>query len=136
MAPEGPFTIGDKRIDPTKQTLTGPAGEVALSFHEVELLRLLVANAGQPVTRDAIFAEVWGQEASPTNRTVDNVIVKLRKKLEPAPDKPRHILTVYGVGYKLCPERARRLNWEGSRPTLRGAWAPDPSPSSGTSPAC
>lgn len=103
VAPEGPFTIGDKRIDPTKQTLTGPEGEVALSFHEVELLRLLVANAGQPVTRDAIFAEVWGQEASPTNRTVDNVIVKLRKKLEPAPDKPRHILTVYGVGYKLVP---------------------------------
>ena len=46
---------------------------------------------------------LWGLEASPTNRTVDNFIVKLRKKLERSPDKPQHILTVYGFGYKLVP---------------------------------
>ena len=44
-----------------------------------------------------------GDAAGSSTRTVDNVIVKLRKKLEPIPDKPRHILTVYGVGYKLVP---------------------------------
>jgi DNA-binding response OmpR family regulator len=42
-------------------------------------------------------------EASPTNRTIDNFIVKLRKKIEKQPDKPKHILTVYGYGYKLVP---------------------------------
>ena len=42
-------------------------------------------------------------KANPTNRTVDNFIVKLRKKIEKSPDKPEHILTVYGFGYKLAP---------------------------------
>ncbi|MDH5492978.1 MAG: helix-turn-helix domain-containing protein [Myxococcales bacterium] len=46
---------------------------------------------------------IWGIEASPTNRTVDNFIAKIRKKVEPQPDRPRHIVTVYGVGYKLVP---------------------------------
>jgi DNA-binding response OmpR family regulator len=46
---------------------------------------------------------VWGTKSNPTNRTVDNFVVKLRKKLEPNLDKPRHILTVYGFGYKLVP---------------------------------
>ena len=73
----------------------------ALSFYEVELLRLLLERMGQPVSRDEILQKIWGLEASPTNRTVDNFIVKLRKKLEKSPDKPTHILTVYGFGYKL-----------------------------------
>jgi DNA-binding response OmpR family regulator len=56
------------------------------------------------VSRDEILQKVWGLvDASPTNRTVDNIIVKLRKKIEKSPDKPQHILTVYGHGYKLAP---------------------------------
>jgi DNA-binding response OmpR family regulator len=59
---------------------------------------------GQPVSRDEILQKVWGiVDASPSNRTVDNFIVKLRKKVEKSPDKPQHILTVYGHGYKLAP---------------------------------
>ena len=54
-------------------------------------------------SRDEILQKIWGLEAAPTNRTVDNFIVKLRKKIETAPDKPAHILTVYGFGYKLAP---------------------------------
>ena len=53
------------------------------------------------VSRDELLDRVWGVDSSPTNRSVDNFIVKLRKKIEPQPDKPRHILTVYGMGYKL-----------------------------------
>ena len=63
---------------------------------------LLNERAGQPVSSDEILSKIWGLEASPTNRTVDNFIVKLRKKLEAHPDKPKHILTVYGFGYKLA----------------------------------
>ena len=74
----------------------------AHSFYEVELLRLLVERVGQPVSRDEILQKIWGLDASPTNRTVDNFIVKLRKKIEKHPDKPVHILTVYGFGYKLA----------------------------------
>ena len=55
-----------------------------------------------PVSRDEILQKIWGLEAAPTNRTVDNFIVKLRKKVEKHPDKPVHILTVYGYGYKLA----------------------------------
>lgn len=73
----------------------------ALSFYEVELLRLLYERQGQPVSREEILNKIWGVEANPTNRTIDNFIVKLRKKLERRPDKPEHILTVYGFGYKL-----------------------------------
>ena len=46
---------------------------------------------------------MWGQKSNPTNRTVDNFVVKLRRKIEPNQDRPRHILTVYGHGYKLVP---------------------------------
>jgi DNA-binding response OmpR family regulator len=73
----------------------------ALSFYEVELLRLLHERAGQPVSREEILNRIWGIEANPTNRTIDNFIVKLRRKVERRPDKPEHILTVYGFGYKL-----------------------------------
>jgi DNA-binding response OmpR family regulator len=55
------------------------------------------------VGREEILKKIWGVDANPTNRTIDNFIVKLRKKLEKSPDKPRHILTVYGFGYKLVP---------------------------------
>jgi DNA-binding response OmpR family regulator len=72
-----------------------------LSFYEVELLRMLYERAGQPVSREEILNKIWGVDANPTNRTIDNFIVKLRRKLEKHPDKPEHILTVYGFGYKL-----------------------------------
>jgi DNA-binding response OmpR family regulator len=96
-----PFTIGEASIDPAAQTLTAKGQTEQLSFYEVKILELLLERVGQPVTRDEILDKIWGIEATPTNRTVDNFIVKLRKKIEPLPDKPKHILTVYGVGYKL-----------------------------------
>ena len=74
-----------------------------LSFYEVELLKLLHERALQPVSRDEILRKIWGVDAAPSNRTVDNFVVKLRKKIEPKPDQPAHILTVYGLGYKLVP---------------------------------
>ncbi|MBI2191041.1 MAG: response regulator transcription factor [Planctomycetes bacterium] len=72
----------------------------SLSHYEVDLLALLAQRAGEVVTRNEILNEIWGIEAYPTDRTVDNYIVKLRKKFEKHPRKPRHILTVHGVGYK------------------------------------
>jgi DNA-binding response OmpR family regulator len=94
-------SIGESNVNFTAQTLQVRGSDHQLSFYEVELLRLLVERAGQPVSRDEILSKIWGLDASPTNRTVDNFIVKLRKKLERQPEKPTHILTVYGYGYKL-----------------------------------
>ncbi len=93
--------IGLAKVSFSAHTLKVGNVEHALSFYEVELLRLLLERVGQPVSRDEILQKIWGLEASPTNRTVDNFIVKLRKKVEVHPDKPAHILTVYGYGYKL-----------------------------------
>jgi len=97
--------IGDAKVSFSAHTLEVRGTEHALSFYEVELLRLLVERIGQPVSRDEILQKIWGLDAAPTNRTVDNFIVKLRKKIEVHPDKPAHILTVYGYGYKLSADK-------------------------------
>jgi DNA-binding response OmpR family regulator len=94
-------TLGECVVDLATHTLSRGGQEEPLSFHEVELLRMLVERVGQPVSREDILQRVWGVEGHPANRTVDNCIVKLRKKIEEQPDAPRHILTVYGFGYKL-----------------------------------
>jgi DNA-binding response OmpR family regulator len=93
--------LGDVTVSFAGQTVESHGRSHMLSFYEVELLRMLAERAGQPVSRDEILNKVWGLDASPTNRTVDNFIVKLRKKIEKSPEKPAHILTVYGYGYKL-----------------------------------
>jgi DNA-binding response OmpR family regulator len=95
------FEIGRVTINLDAHTITRGKKAEQLSFYEVGLLRLLCERSGEPVSRDEILSKVWGIEAGPSNRTVDNFIVKLRRKLEKKPDKPEHILTVYGFGYKL-----------------------------------
>ncbi len=97
------FEIGDASVDLGAHAVTRGGETTPISFYEVELLKLLHERVGQPVSRDDILDKVWGTKSTPTNRTVDNFVVKLRKKIEPQHDKPRHILTVYGFGYKLVP---------------------------------
>jgi DNA-binding response OmpR family regulator len=98
-----PFQVGEAVVDPSAHTLSRDGVSEQISFYEVELLKLLYERKGQPVSRDDILRRIWGIEANPTNRTVDNFVVKLRKKIELEPAQPRHILTVYGLGYKLVP---------------------------------
>jgi DNA-binding response OmpR family regulator len=95
--------VGSCQVDVKHFTVHRGNREHSLSHYEVELFKLLVANANQPVTRDEILDKVWGTDNYPTNRTVDNFIVKLRKKIEEDYRNPKHILTIYGVGYKLSP---------------------------------
>jgi DNA-binding response OmpR family regulator len=98
------FSLGDAQVNLAAQSIARGSSSEQLSFYEVGILRLLSERKGEPVSREEILQKVWGLEAGPTNRTVDNFIVKLRRKLERAPDKPEHILTVYGFGYKLVVE--------------------------------
>ncbi len=96
------FQIGAVTVNLTSHSLHRDGKRpLTLSFYEVELLRFLHERLGQPVSREEILNKIWGVDANPTNRTIDNFIVKLRKKVEKRPDKPEHILTVYGYGYKL-----------------------------------
>lgn len=93
-------TIGKATVHLAGHTVVRDGREEPLSVYEVELLRLLFERVGEAVSRDEILDRVWGVQAI-NNRAVDNFIVKLRRKIEPLPDKPQHILTVYGHGYKL-----------------------------------
>jgi DNA-binding response OmpR family regulator len=102
-APAETLALGEVTVNFTTHTVAARGGrEHSLSFYEVELLRMLAERAGQPVSRDEILTKIWGLDGSPSNRTVDNFIVKLRRKIERSPDRPQHILTVYGYGYKLA----------------------------------
>jgi len=95
--------IGSTKIDLKSMTGTGPHGDIELSRREVIILKLLFERKNQPVSRADILDRAWGQNQYPTDRTVDNFIVRLRQYVEPDPSKPSHILTIRGVGYKLIP---------------------------------
>jgi DNA-binding response OmpR family regulator len=71
-----------------------------LTHKEFELLKYFMEHQDQTITRDQLMNKIWGYENYPTSRTVDNYIVKLRKKIEEDPAHPSHILTVHGLGYK------------------------------------
>ncbi len=92
-------SVDFKRFEASK------AGQVLkLSRKEFGVMRLLAARAGLVVTRNELLDEVWGHETYHTTRTVDNHIASLRSKLEDDSSKPRHLITVHGVGYKLVLE--------------------------------
>jgi DNA-binding response OmpR family regulator len=74
--------------------------QIGMTYKEFEILKFFMLNKARTVSRDELLDKVWGYEIYPTSRTVDNHIVKLRKKIEDDPENPRHILTVYGIGYK------------------------------------
>jgi two-component system alkaline phosphatase synthesis response regulator PhoP len=77
--------------------------EVRLSTKEALILRALAERAGEVVSRAEILDRVWGYDAFPTTRTIDNFIVRLRRVLEPDPTNPRFIHTIRGTGYRLTP---------------------------------
>ena len=92
--------FGNVSVDFLKMEARRGEHQLFLTTRELAILRLMVSNKGVVISRDRLLNEVWGYEAYPTTRTVDNQIVKLRQKLEDDPENPRHILTVRGSGYK------------------------------------
>lgn len=79
-------------------------GEEPLGERELGIFRLLAEREGEVVSRDDVLDEVWGEEAFPSSRTVDNFVVRLRKLFEPDPSTPVHFHTVWGVGYRFTAE--------------------------------
>ncbi len=78
-----------------------------LTQKEAMILKALVEREGDVVSRDDILDAVWGYDTYPTSRTIDNFIVRLRRRFEPEPESPRFIHTVRGVGYRFTREGAR-----------------------------
>ncbi|ALG72908.1 Fis family transcriptional regulator [Azospirillum thiophilum] len=93
------FRSGDLTVDLVRRIVTVRGGEVKLSPREYDLLRLLVAHAGKVLTHRMILKEVWGGETDIQYLRI--YIRQLRQKIEAEPDRPRHILTETGVGYRL-----------------------------------
>ena len=75
-----------------------------LTLMEANLLRYLIQREGKPVSRKSMLEEVWGLHEDTDTRAIDNFIVRLRRYIEPDPTKPRHLLTVRGVGYRFVAE--------------------------------
>ena len=94
------FEFGNVRVDLRRRLLWKGGVEQRLTTHEAGTLDYLINNRGRDVSRDELLKEVWGYTAALTTRTVDNQILKLRKKIEDTPGKPRHILTIHGTGYR------------------------------------
>ncbi|MCB9743076.1 MAG: response regulator transcription factor [Alphaproteobacteria bacterium] len=94
------FTFDGIHVDFRKRVLRRGDKEYRLTTHESRVLGYLVSNRGSDVSREDLLQEVWGYSANMTTRTVDNQILKLRKKIERVPSDPRHILTVHGTGYR------------------------------------
>jgi DNA-binding winged helix-turn-helix (wHTH) protein len=76
---------------------------VTLTSNEFQTLAYLIKNPRRVISRDELLNEVWGYDNYPCTRTVDNHILKLRKKLEPEPAHPRHFHTVHCAGYRFLP---------------------------------
>ena len=95
--------IGETTVDLVKGKVERGQEAFNLGHFELEILKMLVENAETPVERSKLLDVIWGLEGFPTTRTVDNHIVSLRRKVEPDPKHPRHIVTVHSIGYKFVP---------------------------------
>jgi DNA-binding response OmpR family regulator len=102
-APADVFTFADRTLDFAKMEVRAKGRSHPLTLMESELLRYLVKNAGQPVSRKSILEDVWDLHEETDTRAIDNFIVRLRRYLEDNPAKPTFLLTVRGVGYKFVP---------------------------------
>ncbi len=94
------YRFGRVEVDFAKYRATVAGREIDMTPKEFELLKFLIRNRGNVVSRDVLLSEVWGYETYSTTRTVDAHILKLRKKLEEDQTNPRFILSVYGGGYR------------------------------------
>ncbi len=98
-SPLAKYKFGQVEIDFENFRATSRGRLLDVTPKEIEVMRLLIRSRGQVVSRERLLNEVWGYDAYPTTRTVDNHILKLRKKFEDDPANPKYIISVYGGGY-------------------------------------
>jgi two-component system, OmpR family, alkaline phosphatase synthesis response regulator PhoP len=102
------LTFSGKTLDFGSLELRADGKKVRLTLMEAELLRYLVKHEGEAVSRRSVLESVWGLREDTDTRAIDNFIVRLRKYIEDDPTKPRHLLTVRGVGYRFVAEPESR----------------------------
>jgi DNA-binding response OmpR family regulator len=95
--------FGQVEVDLTRRIVQRSGRELKLTRAEYNLLTYFLQNPDRVLTRKTILNSVWGYDYCPNTRTVDAHVVRLRQKLEPEGTRPRHFLTVHGVGYRFLP---------------------------------
>ena len=98
--PINSYTFGDITIDFARFKAIRKGLELELTALETEILRYFTQHRQDVITRDALLDKIWGYDTFPTTRTIDNHILKIRKKIEEEPSRPQYILSVYGGGYR------------------------------------
>jgi DNA-binding response OmpR family regulator len=101
------FVFNGRTIDFQNLEIRDDKQTIKLTLMEAKLLRHLITNAGQVVSRKSILEDVWELHEDTDTRAIDNFIVRLRRYLEDDATKPKYLLTVRGVGYKFSNEEAR-----------------------------
>ena len=96
--------IGDKTIDFETLEVRGEGETVHLTAMEADLLRYLIRSEGRVVSRKEMLQDLWGLHEDTDTRAIDNFVVRLRRYLELEPTKPKHLVTVRGVGYRFLAE--------------------------------
>ena len=97
-----PITVHGIEIDPSRRRVRVEGRDVDLTDQEFRLLYLLAAHAGIVFSREALLAKIWRGDTFVTVRSVDTLVKRLRRRVEPDPSNPRFLLTVWGVGYKFA----------------------------------
>jgi DNA-binding response OmpR family regulator len=100
------YSFGNIVVNFTRMDVLKEGASVTLTAHEFKLFRYFIEHAGHAVTREKLLNEVWGYQNYPTTRTVDNLVLKLRQKLEPDPANPVNFQTMHGIGYRFEPQPA------------------------------
>jgi DNA-binding response OmpR family regulator len=97
------IAFADTEVDLDRRVVRRRGEEIKLTRAEFNLLTFFLQNPERALTRDMILNSVWGYESFPNTRTVDAHVVRLRQKLEPDVNAPRHFITLHGVGYRFLP---------------------------------
>ncbi|WP_430812146.1 MULTISPECIES: response regulator transcription factor [unclassified Carboxylicivirga] len=98
---KGHTTIGRLTVDFNTYTASIDGDAVKMTSKEFEILQYLLRHKNATISRDSLLDNVWGYDFQPTQRTIDNFILKLRQKIEDNPNEPEIIITVHGMGYRL-----------------------------------
>lgn len=101
---ENTLTFGPNRLHLGNHTITNEGAEVALTFGEFNLLRVFLEHANQVLSRDHLISLLKGYERSPFDRSIDVRVTRLRRKIEPKPETPIYLRTVWGEGYLFTPK--------------------------------
>ena len=101
-ADQAPVTVAGLTVDPARRHARVDGREIELTSHEFDLLYLLASNPGIVFSREALVTRVWGEDTHVTDRSVDTLIKRLRRKIEVDQAEPSFIVTVWGSGYKFA----------------------------------